>query len=202
MAEWAPPDARPWTLAMRRIESSGVTLQQVQVAWIKLANKGPRGSLHDHGDKLQADTLAVIHNAKQKFPNLKIAYLASRIYGGYTSGGLNPEPYAYESAFAVRWLIQDQIEGKKELSKGTVGESAKAPVLLWGPYLWADGLTPRKSDGLIWKRSDLGPDGTHPSQTGRDKVANMLLDFFKQDPLAKAWFAGDGKRTGKTGGKP
>ncbi len=196
MAEWAPPDAQPWTVAMRRIESAGVTREQVQVAWIKLANKGPRGDLHDHGDKLKSDTLAVIQNAKQKFPNLRIAYLASRIYGGYTGGGLNPEPYAYESAFVCRWLIQDQIEGSKELnynanvSRGDV----KAPLLLWGPYFWGDGMTPRKSDGLVWKRDDFAGDGTHPSNSGREKVARMLLDFCKTDPLAKSWFTGGSGR--------
>ena len=30
--------------------------QQVQVAWIKLANKGPRGELREHGSKLEKDT--------------------------------------------------------------------------------------------------------------------------------------------------
>ncbi len=69
-------------------------------------------------------------------------------------------------------------------------KTVKAPLLLWGPYLWADGVTPRKSDGLTWKREDLGTDGTHPSQSGRNKVARMLLSFFKEDPLAKSWFVG------------
>ncbi len=77
--------------------------QQVQVAWIKLANKGPRGALAEHGRKLEKDTLAVIQNAKSKYPNLRVVYLSSRIYGGYSTGALNPEPYAYESAFAARW---------------------------------------------------------------------------------------------------
>jgi hypothetical protein len=36
----------------------------------------------------------------------------------------------------------------------------------------------------------MGPDGTHPSMTGRDKVAGLLLKFFKTDPLAKGWFLG------------
>lgn len=192
MAEWAPADAQPWAVAMRRLESAGVTSQQLQVAWIKLANKGPRGGLHDHGDKLKADTLAVIQNAKEKFPNLRIAYLGSRIYGGYTSGGLNPEPYAYESAFVCRWLIQDQIQGDKELNYDSARGDVKAPLLLWGPYFWGDGITPRKADGLVWKREDLGGDGTHPSNTGREKVAQMLLDFCKTSPLAKPWFAGGG----------
>ena len=57
----------------------------------------------------------------------------------------------------------------------------KAPLLLWGPYLWADGITPRLSGGLVWMREDLANDGTHPSISGRDKVARMLLEFFKTD---------------------
>lgn len=189
MAEWAPADARPWTVAMQRLENAGVTPKQVQVAWIKLANKGPRGSLHDHGDKLKADTLAVIQNAKERFPNLRVAYLGSRIYGGYTGGGLNPEPYAYESAFVCRWLIQDQIEGEKELNYDASRGDVKAPLLLWGPYFWGDGTTPRKSDGLVWQRDDFAGDGTHPSNSGREKVARMLLEFCKSDPLARTWFS-------------
>ncbi len=57
-----------------------------------------------------------------------------------------------------------------------------------GAYFWADGMTPRKSDGLIWERSDLVGDGTHPSDTGRQKVAEQLLNFFKTDVRAQTWF--------------
>lgn len=189
MAEWAPHDAAPWREAERRLAAAGVSPAQVQVAWVKLANKGPRGSLAEHGKKLQADTLAVLQNAKRRFPNLRIAYLSSRIYGGYASGPLNPEPYAYESAFAVRWLIQDQMSGQAALQfRHTDNETAKVPLLLWGPYLWADGERPRTSDGLHYLREDLAGDGTHPSQTGRRKVAEQLLTFFKSDPLATPWF--------------
>ena len=197
MAEWVAPNAAPWGEAMNRIERAGVTPAQVQVAWIKLANKGPRGDLQTHGRKLQKDTLAVIQNAKAKFPNLRIAYLSSRIYGGHSGGGLNPEPYAYESAFAARWLIQDQMQGNAELAYGSEkspASSVKAPLLLWGPYLWADGTTPRQSDKLKWERSDLGPDGTHPSPAGQQKVAQLLLTFFKTDPLASSWFASSDTR--------
>jgi hypothetical protein len=161
---------------------------QVQVAWIKLANKGPRGSLEEHGRALQRDTEAVVRNAKSRFPNLRIAYLSSRIYGGYATNPLNPEPYAYESAFAARWLIQDQISGKEELNFDATRGTVTAPLLLWGPYLWADGTTPRQSDKLVYTRDDLARDGTHPSESGRDKVARVMLTFFENDPLAKSWF--------------
>lgn len=188
MAEWAPPDARPWQEALRRLESARVTPEQVQVAWIKLANKGPRGELEQHGRRLEADTRAVIQNAKARFPNLRIAYLGSRIYAGYAGSPLNPEPYAYESAFVVRWLIQDQIADNPELNDDPEHGDVNAPLLLWGPYFWADGVTPRKSDGLVWLREDLAGDGTHPSESGRLKVAEMLLEFFKTDPMARSWF--------------
>jgi hypothetical protein len=189
MAEWVDPNARPWLEAMRRIESASVTPEQVQVAWIKLANKVPSGDLKEHGGKLQRDTLAVIQNARAKFPNLQIACLSSRIYAGYAASNLNPEPYAYESAYVVRWLIQDQVKGKPELNWDASRGNVKAPVLLWGPYLWADGTTPRVSDKLTYSRDDLAGDGTHPSEQGRDKVARVMLEFYKTDPLARPWFA-------------
>ena len=187
MAEWVDPEGMPWQVAARRLVAAKVSPEQVQVAWIKLANKGPRGDLAEHGKKLEQDTIAVIQNAKTKFPNLRIAYLSSRIYAGYATGSLNPEPYAYESGFVARWVIQRQIEGDKQLVHR--GDEAKAPLLLWGPYLWADGVTPRKSDGLVYNREDLAGDGVHPSQAGREKVAKLMLEFYKSDPLAKPWFA-------------
>ena len=189
MAEWVAPDAQSWTVAAQRLSTARVSPQQVQVAWIKLANKGPRGDLEEHGRKLQRDTLAVIQNAKDRFPNLRIAYLSSRIYGGYATNNLNPEPYAYESAFPAQWLIQDQINGEPALKFDAEKGDVKAPLLLWGPYLWADGTTPRESDKLVYTRSDLADDGTHSSEAGRDKVARLMLDVFKTNPLAKPWFA-------------
>ncbi len=183
MAEWAPADARPWQEARDRLARAKVAPKQVQVAWIKLANKGPTGGLQDHGRQLERDTLAVLRNARAMFPNLRLAYLGSRTYGGYANGGLNPEPYAYESAFAARWLIQRQMQNDPELSL------QKIPLLLWGPYLWADGVKGRQLDALVWERTDFGPDGVHPNDSGRQKVAHLLLHFLTHDPLAKSWFA-------------
>ena len=183
MAQWVPEDGRPWQEAMNRIERAGVTPEQVQVAWIKLANVGPSGSMKEHLDKLEADTTAVLQNAKKRFPNLRIAYLGSRIWAGNATGGLNPEPYAYEGAFSVRHLIQKQMNGDESLA------SAKSPLLLWGPYLWAEGEKGRKIDDLIYVKADFAGDGVHPSTSGREKVAKQLLEFFATSPLAKGWFA-------------
>jgi hypothetical protein len=94
---------------------------------------------------------------------------------------VNPEPFAYETAFSVRWVIEEQM--RQEQARKVAG-----PILLWGPYLWADGITPRRGDGLTWKRSDLSYDGVHPSPEGGAKVAGLLLNFFKTDRGAKTWF--------------
>jgi hypothetical protein len=188
MAQWVDPKGRAWTEADRRLQAAKVSPKQVQVIWVKLANVRPTGELNEHGKKLQKDTLAVLQIAKARFPNLRIAYLGSRIYGGWATTPLNPEPYAYEGAFVVRWLIRDQVKGDAALNYDAEKGSVKAPLLLWGPYLWADGTTPRKADGLVWERADLAGDGTHPSQSGRRKVADMLLKFFQTDPLASTWY--------------
>lgn len=183
MAAWSQPEGRPWPEAMNRLQRADVTAKQVQVAWVKLANAGPSGSKTDHLAILEADTVKVLHLLKERFPNLRIAYLGSRIYAGYASTGLNPEPYAYEGAFAVRHLIQKQVAGDAELALD------KSPLLLWGPYLWADGDKGRKFDDLKYLKDDFGGDGTHPSNSGREKVAKQLLEFFATSPLAKGWFA-------------
>lgn len=183
MAAWAQPEGRPWPEAMNRLQRAEVSPQQVQVAWVKLANAGPSGSKTEHLATLEADTIKVLHLLKERFPNLRIAYLGSRIYAGYATTGLNPEPYAYEGAFAVRHPIQQQVGGDEALTL------SQSPLLLWGPYLWADGEKGRKFDDLKYSKEDFGPDGTHPSNSGREKVAGQLLEFFATSPLAKGWFA-------------
>ena len=71
---------------------------------------------------------------------------------------------------------------------GTLSNAKKmAPVMLWGPYLWADGMTPR-SDGLVWQRADFEDDGVHPSVNGEAKVGLMLLEFFKSSTYTRCWF--------------
>jgi hypothetical protein len=188
--QWAAVDARPWGVADQRLRQAGVTPAQVQVAWIKQALIQPArfGDFPAHAHQLEAELVKVLHSAMERYPNLRIAYLSSRIYAGNARTPLNPEPYAYESAFAVRWLIDRQLKGEAELNWQDARGRVAAPLLLWGPYLWADGIQSRKSDGLTYQPEDLGADGTHPSESGRRKVAEQLLQFFKTDSAARSWF--------------
>ena len=187
---WATADAQPWKVAAQKLEGAGVSPAQVQAVWIKQALMGPQAGFPSETERLRDRNREIVILAKQKYPNLRVAYLSSRIYAGYATTALNPEPYSYESAFAVRWLIEEQMKGTPALNADAAKGEVKAPVLLWGPYLRANGAVPRKSDGLVYQREDLTErDGTHPSESGRDKVAKLLLGFFTGDPLAKPWFA-------------
>lgn len=196
---WADTATPLWKTVDQRMQAAGLSDKQIQVVWMKQAEAGPaqHGDFPKHVKFLQDNLVKGLANLKAKFPNLRIAYLSSRIYAGYATTGLNPEPYAYEEAFAMRWLIQDQIAGKPELNYDAAHGAVKSPLLLWGPYLWADGTTPRKADGLIYTQEDLSPkDGTHPSDSGQAKVANLLLTFFKTDATAKGWFTGNSSAVG------
>jgi hypothetical protein len=197
-ATWAGGQGRqrrasrdPWSVIDGRLKVAGVTPAQVQVAWIKQALAGPAryGEFPGHVTALEDALEKIVRKAREGFPNLRVVFLSSRIYGGYATTGLNPEPYAYESAFAVRGLIARQTGGKAELNCDARRGAVRAPVLVWGPYLWAAGERARRADGLVWRRDDFREDGTHPSERGRCKVAEQMLAFFTQDEFGKAVFS-------------
>jgi hypothetical protein len=187
---WLAADAKAWNVVDKRLGESGVSAAQVQAAWIKQAQHTPseHGEFPKHAQELCDDLLACVLQAKARYPNLQVVYLSSRIYAGYAKVALNPEPYAYESAFAVRWAIQRQMGGAKEVNCDASKGDVKAPVLLWGPYLWADGLAGRKIDNLVWTPADYDVDCTHPALSARKTVAALLLEFLKKDPAAGTWF--------------
>ncbi len=183
----ANPAAPYWNTVTGRVIAAGGDSDQVQVAWLKEANANPTDPFPGHALTLEANLKSIARNLHDLFPNLRIVYLSSRIYGGYATGSLNPEPYAYESAFSVKWAIEDQITGDPTLNFDPNAGPVEAPLMLWGPYLWADGLTPR-ADGLVWQLSDFEADGTHPAPTGEQKTGDLLTNFFASAPSARNWF--------------
>jgi hypothetical protein len=190
---WANGAQGPWNTMAQRLKDAKLSPQQVQVVWIKHAEPFPPPDAPplEYAKDLKKWLASIVRTLKSEYPKVRIVYLSSRTYGGYNTAGLrlvNPEPFAYESAFSVRWLIQEQIKGDTALNYDPKKGKVVAPLLLWGPYLWADGITPRKSDGLTWLRSDFEKDGVHPTLKGRTKVAERLLHFFKEDAGAKTWF--------------
>jgi hypothetical protein len=210
------------------MSASGVSAAQVQIAWIDSAN----GRDHSENRGCQPlgtlclslcdpSTVGCVNNenttnalneeeefgetmraAKTRFPNLKLLFFSSRVYGGYASASdADPEPFAYETGYGIKWLIQAQIN---QISTGTVDpvggdlSYGSAPWIAWGPYFWADGPNPR-SDGLVWCNGqsgspckgevDFGPGGLHLNTTGGNKAGNLLLNYFLTSPYTQAWFA-------------
>jgi hypothetical protein len=182
----APANAAYWQVVQQRIAAMGLTNAQVQAAWLKEADRNPPNDFPGHALNLRAELESIVQNLHDLFPNLVLCYVSSRTYGGYNTG--NPEPQSYESGFAFKWLIEDQINGDPGLNYDAGAGTVEAPLLLWGPYLWADGVNPR-SDGLTWLREDFETDGVHPSPTGEEKVGDLLSGFFASDATAQPWFA-------------
>jgi hypothetical protein len=197
-------DAPAWTsptspnyerIKFARLAPLGLSENQVQAAWVKLEDPKPSVSLPaDSADsKVLLTNLGLVLRAMRvRYPNLRIAFLSSRTYGGYATIDLNREPYAYESGFSVKWAIESQINEMRGLPgnplAGTLNYAKKlAPLVVWGPYLWANGAAPR-SDSVVWSRADFEEDGMHPSQSGEAKVAGLLMDFFKTSPYTRCWF--------------
>jgi hypothetical protein len=176
-----------WEVVDQRLKAAGATREQVQVAWIKQADAGPTQGFPKYAQTLRDELRQIVRMMHTRFPNLKLVYLSSRTYGGYARTQLNPEPYAFESGLSVKWLIEEQLKGTAELNFDPKKGEVKAPWLAWGPYIWASG-TAKNPDGLLYEESDFGGDGTHPSDSGRRKVAGQLLTFFKSDSTAKVWF--------------
>jgi Putative Ig domain len=178
------------TIVNNYLPDQGVTSKQVVAVWIEDSNGIATGSFPSDMTTLQTDYETVMNNLFTLFPNLKLVYFSSRIYAGYSNGvaKINPEPYAYESGFAVKNAIADQINGNSNLCDGNGCSPIKAPWMAWGPYYWANGLL-ASQDGMVWTCQDLQKDGTHPqSPSGDLKVASQLLNFLKTDDTTTPWF--------------
>ncbi len=199
--DWMSPSSFTWDVADGLIDDAGGTPAQVQVAWVKLADRVPNdnGAFPDHAEVLQERIEEVSRSLRVRYPNLRIAWFSSRTRA-YTDDAdlLNPEPFAFESGFAVHWMLDKQLAGDPALNFDPGAGPVMAPLLSWGPYLWIDGLEVR-SDGMQWLCNDVSAsDFIHPSNNGVAKVGAQLQAFFKTDPLARSWYL----RANETGSPP
>lgn len=183
------------------LEEQGLSVEQVQIIWLKVANtmEATRPSLPDPDADvvlLLANLGQIVRNLDDLYPNLQQVFVSSRTYGGYAENLVSPEPWAYETGFGFKWLIEAQIHqmeyGEIDACAGDLDYNGEAPWIGWSAYLWANGMEPR-SDGLYWERSDFVDDGMHPSKSGVLKVGGLLLDFFKHSPLTSGWFLAAGQ---------
>ncbi len=182
----ADPTASYWNIVDQRLAAVSATREQVVAVWLKEVNPGAN-SWDTELKRLHDDEVSILHILHDRFPNLKTTYVTSRSYGGYTELGGSPEPAAYETGFAVKALINDQITGSPELNYDPSKGAVRSPWIEWGPYIWTDGEKGRK-DGFVYLREDVREDGLHPSDKGSAKISAMMLKFFKTDPATRPWF--------------
>jgi hypothetical protein len=169
----------------------GLTKYQVVAAWVVAVDGYPAGTFPKDMSHLHGEYKLIAQNLHTIFPNLKLVYFTSKFYDGYANGLAHPsypEPFAYESGFAVKWAVEDQIDGDPTLNYDSSKGAVMAPWMSWGPYDWANGLLAR-SDGLTWTCEDVNHDGVHPTNPqGREKETNILLNFLKSDVTTAPWF--------------
>lgn len=176
-----------WDVVDTEIAAAGLTAAQVQWIWCKTAEPDEAGAFPAWAETMKANVKAGLQIAVARYPNLRGVSFSSRSYGGYGDLASSPslEPWAYEGGFAFKWLIEDQIDGSDvDL------DYASFPWLGWGPYLWADGETPRAADGLFYVCADFQIDGTHPADGTKGKVDTLLSEYFTTSEQTQRWFYG------------
>ncbi|HZP45440.1 MAG TPA: hypothetical protein VFB15_07310 [Candidatus Binataceae bacterium] len=191
----AYPSGTLWTNCESEVTNNGLVDRQVEAAVMEVV-AGGNTSMADLTTPMctsaqnqlavcfaENKTGILIRDLKKKFPNLKIMYLYSRAYAGWNwpQDPPNNEPWAYESAWSVQFLIRAQITqadngGPQDSTAGDLLYSV-APVLSWGGYQWASANTPN-SEGLVWPRSDFTADAVHYTTTGFPNSANTMIGFF------------------------
>jgi Putative Ig domain len=181
-----------WATVMNDyLPQNDVTAQQVVALWVEDTDGIATGSFPTDMTTMQSEYETMMQTVLILFPNIKLVYFSSRVYGGYSNGvgsPDNPEPYAYEAGFAVKNAIADQLNGKSSLNYDPTKGKVVAPWMSWGPYYWANGMLGR-NDGLEWDCEDFSPDGTHPSSIfGQLKVATALQNFLKTDDTTTPWY--------------
>lgn len=197
--------ANQYDRVLALLNQSGLTEAQVQVLMVQNADNFPTASLPSataDAYTLEAGLASMIRAAKVRYPNAQLAFLTSRIYAGYAAKTVaNPEPYAYESFFAVKWLIQAQVT---QIATGVIDPVAGdlsysvAPWLGWGPYTWASGDIPR-ADGMVWCNGQAAPDPCngaqdfiadrmHENTAGEEKVSLLWQQELSSSPFAAPWF--------------
>lgn len=186
-----------WRNIRLRMQDRGDTYEQVQLIWLLQNSDFDTTSVFsDYYNAVLAKYISLMQILKDTFPNLKQVYISSMHYGGY----IDPthvrypalhEPRTYWNGLVVKDLISKQINGDPTLKFS--GPNPQAAWLCWGPYFWADGMNPRKTDGLSWScdqyRNDPVGGGFHlvDSAYALGVEAQMLWDFFTTDPVASIW---------------
>ncbi|MBC8046697.1 MAG: T9SS type A sorting domain-containing protein [Fimbriimonadaceae bacterium] len=191
------PDLYPfyWEDVLARIDSAGLTPEQIQIGWFKSGSKSDVAvEMPTMANALADEYTNCLQVLLDFFPNLKMVYITGFYYGGYGDStkefyDVISEPGGLYNNYGAKFLIERQISGDPEL-KFSVPER-KSPWIAWGPHEWADGERANEWDGLEWIcETDYSVDGGgyHMTNAGKEKESELLMHFFKHNPTTKRWF--------------
>jgi hypothetical protein len=166
-----------WAKAEKMVGQPGYSASQVQVLFLHTtyhtasnrAGALPR-PFPETMRQMQQDLTKVLAHAVKVYPNLKIAYLTCDGFRHYTGF----EPHVYQEAFAVKWLIESQIQG--EPGTAFEGPQRVLPWLTWGPYIWDN----------TWDRTYF-TDGVHPARKTQDIFVDKYWQHLRRDSVARPW---------------
>jgi hypothetical protein len=190
-----------YTNANGQLATEGFTPAQVQIVWfypfpLTQGQDGEDETFPAFARSQQVAWKQSLRALKQVYPNLKVAYLGTKhhTYVPPKTPGAVQDPQQHDEAWAVKWVIEDQINGDPSLNYDPTRGPVVAPWVAWGPYFWSDGPTPRAYDGFHYDCDDVANffandgDFTHPGRNGVSKEAGLLLDFLKSDSTATPWY--------------
>src|SRR5260370_24196203 len=75
------------------LKPAGLSEKQVEVAWVQMVTNSPSRALPPQDAdayRLKGAIAAALRELKARYPNLQIAYLSSRVYGGYRPATRKP----------------------------------------------------------------------------------------------------------------
>jgi len=159
----SPADANYDRVRDSVLTPAGLSEAQVQIVWLGAVRANPTVALPDANSDayiLERWLGDVARSLKVRYPNLRQVLVSSRTYAGFATSNLNPEPYAYETGFAFKWLVEAQI---RQLDGGTVD--------LRVPAIWRSrrrrGSAGRHTSGPATPRTRGATDSSGSATTSR-----------------------------------
>lgn len=182
------PDDPYWDHVTQIIRGNKASYRQVQVIYMETDDSSVSVKWPSRPQTVKTELQTCFRTLKQKFPNCKLVYLLGRTqtfeFDTIKQKRFNREPAPYYFGFAVKWAIEDQINGVP----GTEykGKKPVSPLITWGWYEW--GTDVPRQDGFTWTK-DNTRDGLHANPAGEDTLSTRFQNFLLTDRAANIWYA-------------
>jgi len=180
--------ANYWQQAENTLQQAGLSMQQVQAAWVETEHTGNADTVFPRApQQLMSDMRTLLVTMKQKFPQLKIVYLSGRAFSGFAQAAANEVgkgllyPRDYYNGWTMKWMVEKQIANEAGYTLSDI------PFITMSTYLWSRGANPRNDGFFLDCILDVGPDGLHLTAAGEQKAGQQLYQFFFSDPTSVGW---------------